>query len=63
MKFHIIHKWAKWSAPFESSMPVSSMAQARCCETCGRVHIKKIRSPWNWWVRAATVIGALGEKS
>lgn len=59
---HIFHNWGRWSEPFDSNSASEKKCQARKCETCGKVHVAYVRSPWNWWFSAKQAIDALQEK-
>ena len=45
---HFIHSWGKWSEPFMASNS-SEVAQMCKCSICGRVKIRAVSRPWNWW--------------
>lgn len=51
MKFCIFHNWSKWSEPFNVAQSYKIM-QSRICNTCGKIHVKQIKQPWNEWFSA-----------
>ena len=48
------HDWGKWSAPIDTAHCYTKV-QVRYCTKCNRVHVSKIRQPWNIWFTASAI--------
>lgn len=42
------HKWSSWSKPISTAHD-ETVLQSRRCKICGKIHVAKIKQPWNVW--------------
>jgi hypothetical protein len=43
------HKYSKFTGLIDARNSDFTKLQARVCEDCGKIQVKKISQPWNTW--------------
>ncbi len=56
------HDWSSWSKPIDTAHDYKKV-QYRCCISCNKVQVKKIKQPFNLWFSAKSIETKLKEKN